>query len=142
MIVHSEGPDKISASGTDNPLPQLSAVVECSVGGYEDSDTALTQLAHVLGDTEIMYVSEFSGKVFVACRILHIQSRDKRYVGDGQVYAAVRDAGLLKALYIHLRIGIQQRKDRARCFVYLYGMYVAAFTDIGRHLLENTADAC
>ncbi len=55
-----------------------------------------------------MDIVELLRQVAVAGGVVHTKSCDKWHIGDGQVHAAVGYACLLKALYVHLGIGIEQ----------------------------------
>ena len=89
-----------------------------------------------------MDIVELLGEVAVACRVVHAKSCDKWNIGDCQIHAAIRYACLLKALYVHLGIGVEQREYAARCAVYLDGMNVAALAHRGGHLSQDVADTC
>ena len=87
-----------------------------------------------------MDIVELLRQVAVACGVVHTQPGNEWHIGDGQVHAAVRYACLLKALYVHLGIGVEQREYAARCAVYLNGVYVAALAHGCWHLSEDIAD--
>ena len=140
LVVHAECSDEVRTALVHHPVAQCLAVVKCTVRGYEDTQTALTQLAHVLGNAEIVDIVELLGKVAVACGIVYAKSCNEWHIGDGQVHAAVGDACLLEALYVHLCIGIEQREYAARRAVYLYGVNVAALAHRGGHLSQDIAD--
>ena len=99
---------KVGASFIDYPFPQSRTVVHRSSGGDEDANTSFTQLADVLGYTEIVYVMKLLAQILVACRVINSQSWYKWYIGDGKVYAAILNVGLLKSLYIDLCVGVEQ----------------------------------
>ena len=108
LVVHTESTHEICASLAHNPVTEFLAVVKRTVGRDEDTQTALTQFAHILCYTEIMYVVEFLRQVFVACGVIHTESCNKRDIGNSQIHAAIRYACLLEALYLHFGVRIEE----------------------------------
>ena len=106
LVVHTESTDKVSTALANNPITQFLAAVKRTIRRDEDTQTALTQFAYVLCYTEVVNVVELFRQVFVACCIVHTQAGNKRNIGNSQVHATIGDTCLLKALYLHLCIGI------------------------------------
>ena len=108
LVVHTESTHEVRTALVHNPVTEFLAVVKRTVGRNEDAQTALAQFAHILCNTEIVYVVEFLRQVFVACGVVHTESCNKRDIGNSQIYAAIRYACLLKALYVHFGIRIEE----------------------------------
>ena len=69
-----------------------------------------------------MDVAELLTEVAVTALVHNVQACNERHVGNGEVNTTVTDFGFLKALHLHLCIGIEQREDAARGVVNLNGM--------------------
>ena len=108
LVMHTESTHEICAALAHNPVTEFLAVVKRTVGRDEDTQTALTQFAHILCYTEIVYVVEFLRQVFVACGVVHTESCNKWDIGNSQIHATIRYACLLEALYLYFGIRIEE----------------------------------
>ena len=58
LVVQTEGTYNIGIAFVHKPVAELLTAVECSVRGDEDTNTTFTELAHVLGNAEVVNVTE------------------------------------------------------------------------------------
>ena len=83
---------------------------------------------------------ELTAQILVTSSIHNSQTSYKRYVGNGEVYTAVRNLCSLKALDIHLSIRIEKFQDVTRRTVNLNGTDITALAHVLRHQSDNITD--
>ena len=108
LVVHAESTHEVCASLAHNPVTEFLTVVKRTIGRDEDTQTALTQFAHILCYTEIVYVVEFLRQVFVARGVIHTESGNERNISNSQVHTSIRNTCLLKTLYLYFGIRIKE----------------------------------
>ena len=86
-----------------------------------------------------MNIRKLSAQILINL-IYNMKSCHKRYVGDGKIYSAIGNHGVLESLNMDFCIRIKQFQDVSADGIDLNSLYVAATAHVLRHLTDNIAD--
>ena len=141
LVVQTESADNVGITLVSDPTAKLVALIHSTRRRNEETETAISQLADILGNTEVVNVRKLTAEVLVVL-VDDVQACHKRYVGDGKVNAAITDDGVLESLDMYLGVGIEEFQDVTRDTVYLHGLDVTATAHLTRHLTDDVTDTC
>ena len=142
LIVQTESTYHVAVALVGYPSTELIGAVECAVRRNENADATLAELAYVLGNAEVVNVSELAREVAVAAVVVDVHIGGERHVCYGEVDAAVLNLRFLKALDVYLRIRIEQVEYHARGGVILNGLDCTALAHRFGHKSKYVADTC